>query len=44
LQLVAGAGEREEQEGVGHLRHEGLGLADADGLDQQDVIAGGHDD
>ncbi len=31
--LVAGAGQREQQEGVHHAGHGGLGLADADRLD-----------
>jgi hypothetical protein len=45
LELVAGTGQGEQQEGVGHLRHQGLRLAHADRLDEQDVVAGGgHDD
>ena len=40
LQLVAGAGQRQQQERVDHLGDGGLGLADADGLDQDDVVAG----
>ncbi len=39
LQLVAGAGEHEEQEEVDHLGDRGLRLADADGLDQHHVEA-----
>ena len=38
LQLVAGAGEGEEQERVDHPGDGDLGLADADGLDQHDVV------
>ena len=39
LQLVAGAGQGQEQERVDHARHGDLGLADADGLDQHHVVA-----
>ena len=39
LQLVAGARQHQRQEEVGHLGDSGFGLADADGLDQDDVIA-----
>ena len=39
LQLVAGAGQGEEQEGVDHAGDGDLGLADADGLDQHHVVA-----
>ena len=41
LQLVAGAREREQQERVDHLGDGDLGLPDADGLDDHDVVAGG---
>jgi hypothetical protein len=41
LELVAGAGQGQQQEGVGHLRHQGLRLPDAHRLHQQDVVAGG---
>jgi len=44
LKLVAGAGQGQQQERVGHLRHQGLRLAHADRLDQQDVVAGGGHD
>ena len=46
LQLVAGAGQREQQEGVDHAGDGVLGLADADRLDEHDVVAGRlqHDD
>jgi hypothetical protein len=45
LELVAGAGQGQQQERVGHLGHQRLRLAHADGLDEQDVVAGGgHDD
>jgi hypothetical protein len=45
LELVAGAGQGQQQERVGHLRHQRLRLADPDRLDEQDVVAGGgHDD
>ena len=40
LQLVAGAGQQQQHEHVGHLRDPGLGLSDADGLDDDDVEAG----
>ena len=43
LQLVAGARDGEEQEGVDHPGHGDLGLADADGLDQDDLGAPGLD-
>ena len=38
LELVAGAGQRQEQERVDHPRDGDLGLADAHGLDQHDVV------
>ena len=38
LQLVAGAGQGQEEERVDHPGHGHLGLADADGLDQHDVV------
>ena len=38
LQLVAGAGQGQEEEGVDHPGHGDLGLADADGLDQHHVV------
>ena len=38
LELVAGAGQGEEEEGVDHAGHGDLGLADADGLDQHHVV------
>ena len=41
LQLVAGAGQREHEEEVDHVGDGGLALADADGLDEHDVEAGG---
>ena len=41
LQLVAGARQGQEQEGVDHAGDRDLGLADADGLDQHHVVAGG---
>ncbi len=44
LQLVAGAGEHEQQEEVDHVGDRGLRLPDADGLDEHDVVAGGLDD
>ena len=40
LQRVAGAGLDDDGDGVGRLRHLGLGLADADGLDHHDVEGG----
>ena len=40
LQLVAGTGQGEQQEGVDHLGDRDLVLADADGLDDDDVVAG----
>ncbi len=40
LELVAGAGQGEQQEAVDHARDGGLGLADADGLHQHHVVAG----
>ncbi len=39
LQLVAGAGQRQQQEGVDHLGDRRLGLADTYGLDQDHVVA-----
>ncbi len=39
LELVAGAGQGEEEEGVDHPGHGRLRLADADGLDEHDVVA-----
>ena len=39
LELVAGAGQGEQQEGVDHARDGGLGLADADRLHQHHVVA-----
>ena len=45
LQRVAGAGEGEEEERVDHLGDRDLRLPDADGLDEDDVVAGRlHDD
>ena len=44
LQLVAGAGEGQEQERVDHLGDGDLRLPDTDGLDQDDVVAGRLDD
>ena len=41
LELVAGAGQGEEQEGVDHAGHRRLGLADADRLDQHHVVRRG---
>ena len=41
LQRVAGARDREQQERVDHRGDGDLGLADPDGLDQHDVVAGG---
>ena len=41
LQDVAGAGLDDDGDGVGHLGDLGLGLADADGLDDDDVEGGG---
>ena len=38
LELVAGAGQGEEQERVDHPGDGDLGLADADGLDQHHVV------
>ena len=40
LQLVTGAGQRQEQERVDHVRDDVLRLPDADRLDQHDVVAG----
>ena len=40
LQFVAGAGEHQHQEKVGHVGDSGLRLADADRLDDDDVVAG----
>ena len=37
LEHVAGAGLHDDRDGVGHLGHLGLGLPDADGLDDHDV-------
>jgi hypothetical protein len=44
LQVVAGVGQLQEQEHVGHAGNRGLALADADGLDDDDVVAGRLDD
>jgi hypothetical protein len=44
LQLVAGAGQHEHEEEVDHRRHGHLGLADADGLDDHDVVTRGFAD
>ena len=44
LQLVAGVRQLQEQEHVGHAGDRGLALADADGLDDHDVVAGSLDD
>ena len=41
LQRVAGAGLDDDRDGVGGLGDVGLGLADADGLDHDDVERGG---
>ena len=41
LQRVAGAGLHDDRDGVGDLGDLGLGLADADGLDDDDVERGG---
>ena len=41
LQVVAGVGQLQQHEHVGHAGHRGLALADADGLDDDDVVAGG---
>lgn len=41
LQLVAAAGERQQEEGVDHLGDRDLGLTDAHGLDEHDVEARG---
>ena len=41
LQFVAGAGQHQGQEEIGHVADRGLGLADADGLHQHHVEAGG---
>ena len=41
LEHVAGAGLDDDRDGVGGLRDLGLGLADADGLDDDDVERGG---
>jgi hypothetical protein len=38
LQLVAAARGDQQAEDVGHLGNHGLGLADADGLDQHHVV------
>ena len=40
LQFVAGARQHQRQEEIGHVADRGLGLADADGLDQHHVEAG----
>ncbi len=40
LELVTRASEREEQEGVDHLGHRDLVLADPHGLDDDDVVTG----
>ena len=44
LQVVAGIGQLQEQEHVGHAGDRGLALADADRLDDDDVVAGRLDD
>ena len=45
LQRVAGAGEHQHEEAVDHVGDDGLRLADADRLDEHDVVAGGlHED
>ena len=41
LELVAGAGELEDEEEVDHVGHGDLGLTDPDGLDENHVEAGG---
>jgi hypothetical protein len=41
LQVVAGIGQLQQHEAVGHAGHRGFGLADADRLDDDDVVAGG---
>ena len=41
LQLVAGARQHQREEEIGHVGDRGLGLADADGLDQDDIEARG---
>ena len=41
LQLVAGAGQRQHQEKIGHVGDRNFRLADADGLDQDHVVARG---
>jgi hypothetical protein len=39
LQVVAGVGQLQQHEHVGHAGHRGLALADADGLDDHHVVA-----
>ena len=41
LELVAGSGQGEEDEGIDHVRYRDLGLSDTDGLHQDDVKTGG---
>ena len=41
LELVTGARQRQEHEGVHHGGHRHLGLPDPDGLHQDHVVAGG---
>ena len=41
LQVVAGVGQLQQHEHVGHAGDRRLALADADGLDDDDVVAGG---
>jgi len=41
LQFVAGAGEHQRQEKIGHVTYRGLGLPDPDGFHQHDVKACG---
>ena len=44
LQVVAGVGQLQQHEHVGHRGHRGFALADADGLDDDDAVARGLDD
>ena len=44
LQVVAGVGQLHQDEHVGHARYGGFALTDADGFDNDDVVAGGFAD